>query len=180
MTKKENYINKQYFIILMAIIYNYGDLITTSKDDAIAHGCNTMGVMGVGAALALKNFYDAPMYADYVHRSKNGLFLPGDILKYQEDNKPILYNLGIQTKPGKFAKIDYIKKSLYNLIEQANKDKITSLSITPLGTVNGGLNIDEVIDTMTNSLQDANFDITIYHRKDQDSIPKITKSWDVL
>jgi O-acetyl-ADP-ribose deacetylase (regulator of RNase III) len=39
----------------MNVHFNLSDEIIKTKDDAIAHGCNTKGVMGKGAAFTMKH-----------------------------------------------------------------------------------------------------------------------------
>ena len=52
----------------MNVHFNLSDEIIKTKDDAIAHGCNTKGVMGKGAAFAMKHMYDVSMYIEYIER----------------------------------------------------------------------------------------------------------------
>src|SRR3989344_487865 len=72
-----------------------GDILEV-KIDAIAHGCNTQGIMNAGLARVLKKRYPA-MYREYKSYCEAGLFQPGDVHFYRnpEKNKPHIINLAL-------------------------------------------------------------------------------------
>ncbi|MFP4423742.1 MAG: hypothetical protein ACLFP2_00765 [Candidatus Woesearchaeota archaeon] len=144
---------------------NEKDYIVETDAEAIAHGCNAKGVMGKGAAFGISRFYSIDMYLDYKNKCELGFFKPGGVYSYEESGKPILYNLGIQNKPGKNAKMHHISGCLEKLAKNMEEKGISFLAITPLGCHNGGLNMEEVLDSIGYHL--SGFDVTVYTAKDQ-------------
>lgn len=144
---------------------NEQDYIVETNAEAIAHGCNAKGIMGKGAAFGISRFYDIDMFLDYRNKCESGFFRPGRIYSYEEPGKPILYNLAIQNKPGRNAKMHHVSSCLEKLAREMSDRGISSLAITPLGCHNGGLNMEEILDSIGNHL--SGFDVTVYTAKDQ-------------
>jgi hypothetical protein len=141
--------------------------IIETADQAIAHGCNTRGIMGVGAALAMKRFYSSGMYVDYERRCYEHRFKPGDIYRYDEPGKPILFNLAVQSKPGKHAKIQYLDACLDKLAGSVLEAQVSSLSMTPPGGVHGGLDKELVIRHIRSRFEKMDLAVTIYTHEEQ-------------
>ncbi|MGM5487638.1 MAG: macro domain-containing protein [Nanobdellota archaeon] len=146
---------------------NNRDYVVDSTAEAIAHGCNCKGIMGKGAALGIRRFYDDTMYREYLKRCELGLFTPGTLYSYREPDKPILYNLAIQNNPGKKAKLVHVQSCLEKLVEDLENHDIHTLGITPLGAHNGGLSQADVINCIRERFSGTSVDVTIYTASDQ-------------
>lgn len=158
----------------MRLIVNETDSIYVAQDEAIAHGCNTRGIMGAGAAYALKERYGLDMFQAYRDACELETFQLGDVMIYRFPQDPsTLYNLAIQTKPGKHAKITHVQSTLARLREMLLKEQVKSLAITPLGTRNGGLNYDEVVSEIEKTFVDTDITVTVYARKHQERFNKV-------
>jgi len=95
-----------------------GDILEV-KIDAIAHGCNTQGIMNAGLARVLKKRYPA-MYREYKSYCEAGLFQPGDVHFYRnpEKNKPHIINVATQVDLRRgAAKLEYVRRGLEKLEE---------------------------------------------------------------
>jgi O-acetyl-ADP-ribose deacetylase (regulator of RNase III) len=169
MIKYIKLINTYIFSFLMKVYFNMTDEIVKTTDDAISHGCNTKGVMGRGAAFAIKQMYDVSMYIDYIERCSSGMLKPGDAYRYKQEGLPILYNLAIQSKPGRHASIISVHNSLKKLSDLVEEDNIKSLSITPIGAINGGLESERVINEIYTAFQGTPIIINIYMNPRQEA-----------
>ena len=151
---------------LMVTIDSIGS-IADSTAAALAHGCNTRGVMGVGAALAIRTRYSERMFLDYVQRCREGTFRPGDVYAYEEPGQPVLYNLGIQPRPGKHARLEWVDQCLSVLASDVVSRRLPSLSITPLGSVHGGLDRPLVVERIAAVFGALDVDVTIHTHPEQ-------------
>ena len=158
----------------MQLIINETDSIYVARDEAIAHGCNTRGIMGTGAAYALKERFGLEMFVEYRTACELETFQPGDVMVYHShEDTSTLYNLAIQGKPGKHAKMTHVQTTLAKLREILLKEHTKTLAITPLGTRNGGLDYDEVVSEIEKAFAGADITVTIYSRKHQERIDRI-------
>lgn len=121
----------------------YEDLFNL-RVDALAHGCNTKGIMGDGIARQFKVRYPQ-MFIEYASYCSAGLFNPGDVHFYKSGNdQPHVVNVATQTTPGGGARSDYIERGLVAVREMYKRWGIKSLAIPKIGCGLGGLEWDEV------------------------------------
>lgn len=136
--------------------------IFNTKMQTIVNTINCVGVMGKGIALVFKLRYPKmfDIYKDYCHRH---LINIGKLWLYKgEDTEPWVLNF-----PTKFhwkypSKIEYIKKGLQKFVDTYKEKGIVSVAFPLLGTNNGGLDKDEVLEIMKTYLQGCNIPIEIY------------------
>ena len=114
------------------------------KVDALAHGCNTQGIMNAGIAKDFREKYPQ-MFEEYQSYCKSGLFQTGDIHVYQ-DNKTGIYiiNIASQFDLETGARIEYIRKGLNKVEKQYSSLGIQSLALPRIGCNLGKLNWREV------------------------------------
>lgn len=111
--------------------------ILDSDSVAIINTVNCEGKMGKGLAYQFKKKYPL-MERDYVKSCLSGDLYPGKLHIFSEKNK-IIINFPTKNKWREKSKYSYIEEGLRSLIKYINKEKITSISIPPLGVGNGGL-----------------------------------------
>lgn len=128
----------------MTITYKTGDLME-ADESTIAHGCNTVGLMGAGVAKLVRDKYpDA--YQQYRVACNNHAFLVGTaqpVLDRTDGNSRLVYNLGTQRDPGPDATPWGIFLSFANMAESAWRMGITDIAIPRIGAGIGGLDWDK-------------------------------------
>lgn len=122
------------------------DLFTVDAD-AIAHGCNCLGVMGAGVALQVKIRYPEvyQSYKDYVKRmnySKD--ILPGTAQCIETEDKTI-FNLFTQYEMGRHAKAEYIAGAFAEMFGIAQLSHISTIAIPMIGAGIGGMKWEDVL-----------------------------------
>jgi O-acetyl-ADP-ribose deacetylase (regulator of RNase III) len=130
----------------MTIRFVSGDLfINRYNAQALAHGCNCQGIMGVGVAVGFKERYPQ-MYEEYRRRctAKPRRFNLGDAFLWKVIGKPWVFNLGIQERPGPHAIYEAVEKSLVNMKLLAEKENIRSIAMPRIGAGYGGLTWEKV------------------------------------
>ncbi|WP_430972031.1 macro domain-containing protein [Sunxiuqinia rutila] len=137
--------------------------IFNSKAQVIVNTVNCVGVMGKGVALVFKLRYPNMfgIYQDYCKQKYIGI---GKLWLYKEEkDAPWVLNF-----PTKFhwkypSKIEYIEKGLIKFVETYREKDIKSIAFPLLGTHNGGLDRQEVLNLMTKYLGSCtNLSIEIY------------------
>lgn len=128
----------------MPIEYRFGDLFT-SDAQALAHGCNTKGLMGAGIALQFQNRYPE-MFTDYRIKCLTGQFVPGSYYAYKAPDGKIILNLATQTYPGAFAKCEWIEASLLRVLQ--DMPDLKTIALPTIGAGLGGLRWEEVQQTL--------------------------------
>jgi len=126
--------------------------IFNSKSQVIVNTVNCVGVMGKGVALVFKLRYPNMfgIYQDYCKQKFIGI---GKLWLYKEEkDAPWVLNF-----PTKFnwkypSKIEYIEKGLIKFVETYKEKDIKSIAFPLLGTHNGGLDRQEVLNLMTKYL----------------------------
>lgn len=141
------------------ITYKTGDLLK-ADEIAIAHGCNTRGMMGAGVARLIKDKYpDA--YADYKRACDSHLFRIGtaqgvwcDPALSGEDR--LVYNLGTQRNPGADASVWGVWLSFANMAEDAAVRGIDTIAIPMIAAGIGGLRFEEdVVPAIEHSISNS-------------------------
>jgi len=130
----------------MPIKYVSGDIFLNQHNvQAFAHGCNCQGVMGAGIAVRFKKDYPE-MFDEYRRRckAKPRQFNLGDSFLWKEKDKPFVFNLATQERPGRYATYQAIEAALVSMISQAKNEDITKIAIPRIGSGYGGLEWEKV------------------------------------
>ena len=120
----------------------FGDVFALSGVDCYAHGCNCAGAMGKGIALQFRYKYP-DMYIQYKELCKNGLFQPGDVFEYRQNNECV-FNLATQKDWKTKAIPDAIRSSVRKMLESATAQHINAIAIPKIGAGLGGLIWEDV------------------------------------
>lgn len=120
----------------------FGDIFALPEVHCYAHGCNCAGAMGKGIALQFRYKYP-DMYIQYKELCKNGLFQPGDVFEYRQNDEHV-FNLGTQKDWKTKAIPDAIKNSVRKMLESATEQHITAIAIPKIGAGLGGLIWEDV------------------------------------
>ena len=142
---------------MRSIEYREGDLFEQTDLDALAHGCNTQGLMGAGIARTFRAEYPE-MFQQYVvqcgaKRAKpGGLFLwkdPWASTKLRGAPKYV-FNLFTQEKPGRNAKLEYLYPAFSDMYQAASWLGVKSIGLPEIGCGIGGLEWDDVEGILSN------------------------------
>lgn len=145
----------------MAIKHIKGNIFN-SKCQTIVNTVNCVGVMGKGIALVHKLRYPK-MYEEYKEHCKNKLIKTGTLWLYsKQENAPWILSFPTKAHWKYPSKIEWIEEGLQKFVETYEKKGITSIAFPLLGTHNGGLNTNEVIQLMNMYLGKCSIDIEIY------------------
>lgn len=120
----------------------FGDIFALPGVDCYAHGCNCAGAMGKGIALQFRYKYP-DMYIQYKELCKNGLFQPGDVFEYRQNNECV-FNLGTQKDWKTKAIPSAIRNAVRKMLESATEQHINAIAIPKIGVGLGGLIWDDV------------------------------------
>lgn len=140
-----------------------GDLFE-SKAQTIVNTVNCYGVMGKGIALEFKKRYPE-MFKVYAEQCEKKLIKPGILYLYKKSS-PWILNFPTKDHWRNPSKLDYIKLGLRKFSESYIEKGIKSIAFPQLGTLNGGLNWEEVRKLMYEYLLPLqNLQVEIYHYK---------------
>jgi O-acetyl-ADP-ribose deacetylase (regulator of RNase III) len=121
----------------------HGDLVT-AQVDAIVNTVNTVGVMGKGLALQIKNAFP-DVFSDYARACKQGTVEVGRMHVVKRTEPPsFVINFPTKKHWRNPSKLEYIQSGLADLVRQVRKLGIESIAIPPLGCGLGGLDWNEV------------------------------------
>jgi O-acetyl-ADP-ribose deacetylase (regulator of RNase III) len=130
----------------MPIEFVTGDLfVNRVKAEAFAHGCNCAGSMGAGIAVEFKSRYPE-MFEEYRRRckSKPPEFVLGSVFFWREDDKPAVFNLGTQPRPGRGATYPVVEIALQALRAAADAAGVRSIAMPRIAAGYGGLSWKKV------------------------------------
>ncbi len=138
--------------------------IFDSECQTIVNAVNCVGVMGKGLALEFKQRYPE-MYNDYKLKCQCKTIDIGKLHLYEN----IQYDKWILNFPTKThwkypSKIEYIKSGLDCFIKNYTDWEITSVAFPLLGTGNGQLEKNTVLELMVSSLNTLDIRVEIYDR----------------
>ena len=136
--------------------------IFNTKSQTVVNTVICVGVMGKGIALVYKLRYPLmfDLYKDYCYKK---LIKIGKLWLYKgENDDPWVLNF-----PTKFhwkypSKMEYIEAGLKKFVETYQERGITSIAFPLLGTNNGGLDRDIVLNLMISYLSKCDIPIEIY------------------
>ena len=131
----------------MLVIQQEGDafkLAAGGKPPALAHGVNTIGVMGAGFAVAVKKAWP-DMFAEYEQQCKKGFLIPGGAMIWNTPKGGWVYNLASQDKPGKHATLDWLRMSVEIACYHAKSKGIREIVAPKIGCGYGGLKLEDTI-----------------------------------
>jgi len=114
-----------------------GDLFNTPGLHAYANGCNCVGAMDSGVAVAFKKRWPR-MFAEYAARCADGRFHLGDVFVWSE-GETVIYNLAIQEHWKKKAKLPAVARALRKTVELAAAAGIERVGVPRIGAGLGGL-----------------------------------------
>lgn len=137
--------------------------IFNSSCKTLVNTVNCVGVMGKGIALTYKYLYPE-MFSKYKDLCDSQLLDIGKLWLYKSNNRWIL------NFPTKYhwkypSKIEYLERGLDRFIETYQEKKISSIAFPMLGTLNGGLEEDKVLELMLDKLSLCNIEVEIYKYK---------------
>ena len=145
------------------IIYCSGkDDILQSNTDIIVNPVNTVGVMGAGLARQFKFKYPKNFNA-YRQCCISGKLSPGNIFIYVESGK-IIFNVATKQHWGNPSEAIWIKSILKQIRQHLSGTyEDHSISLSLIGTGNGGLSRDRVKQLIVESLFDLENTVKIYN-----------------
>ena len=141
------------------IQYVQGNILETTAK-VIVNPVNTVGVMGKGLALHLKNKYPN-MFKKYQYACDNHLLSIGVLMLCKEDEHWILlFPTKIHWKNP--SKIEYIEAGLQKFVSTYRAKQISSIAFPKIGCGNGGLDWEQVSTLIESYLREIPIDIYIY------------------
>jgi O-acetyl-ADP-ribose deacetylase (regulator of RNase III) len=129
----------------MTVRIKRGDLLKEDSD-AVVNTVNCVGVMGKGIALQFKQRWPTN-FKEYEAASKRKEIKPGEMFIYDlgEWERPrYIINFPTKVHWRGDSKLEYIEDGLRDLVRQARRLGIKSISMPPLGCGNGGLDWNDV------------------------------------
>lgn len=141
------------------ITYLQGDILNTPAI-TIVNTVNTVGVMGKGIALSLKNRYSG-MYEDYLEACKSKRFHVGQLMYYKAvDHEILLFPTKAHWRYP--SRIKWIEDGLKEFCDKYKSFGIDSIAFPMLGCGNGGLDWHDVRPVMEQYLHSLPLRIFIY------------------
>lgn len=119
------------------IEYVTGNLLDADLP-AIAHGCNTRGIMGSGIAKEIKTRYPI-MHDIYQRMCQEGYFYLGSFYQYTHDDDYTIFNLATQVETGPNADLIAIAVSVRRMLTMALHDDIPVIGLPRIGAGIGRL-----------------------------------------
>jgi O-acetyl-ADP-ribose deacetylase (regulator of RNase III) len=146
------------------IRYQTGDILK-SDAEALVNTVNTMGVMGKGIALQMKEAFPAN-FKEYQTICKSGQLQPGTLLCVWDTNliygRKLVINFPTKTNWRLPSQLIYVEKGLIALRAILLERQVSSVALPPLGCGNGGLDWSIVKPLMVKYLHDLDIDIIIF------------------
>ncbi|QDI90443.1 Appr-1-p processing protein [Salicibibacter halophilus] len=168
------------------IYFKQGNLLD-DQSEALVNTVNTVGVMGKGIALQVKQAYPN-VFREYEKESKKGNVQIGQMHIVTTDSivaPDYVINFPTKKHWREKSKITYIEQGLKDLVRVVRELKIKSLALPPLGCGNGGLKWSEVKPLIENAFINEAIDVNVYEpagspKPDQMKVgtskPRLTKT----
>lgn len=132
--------------------------------DALAHGCNTQGIMNAGIAREFRKRYPA-MFDEYRDYCNTGLFKPSEVHFYRNpEGRPHIINIATQLNIGDSARLEYAEGGFGNIRENYKRWKINSLGMPRIGCGLGGLDWNDVRGLVENVFGTLDLEVLIASR----------------
>ncbi len=132
--------------------------------DALAHGCNTQGIMHAGIAKVFKEKYPK-MFKEYKSYCQNGLFQPGEIHFYRNPlGKPHIINIATQFDLKTGANLEYIEKGLREIETHYSQWEIQSLGLPRIGCQLGKLFWRDVKPLIYDVFSDSKLEVIVAYQ----------------
>ena len=124
------------------IEYRVGDLFDF-EGRAIAHGCNTRGLMGAGIAKIVADRYGS-VFVDYAtacspYNKSTSRLVPGDAQMCYTPMGGIVFNLATQDHPGAHAQYHWVERSFARMFELMHVVDVNEVAVPRIGCGIGGL-----------------------------------------
>lgn len=129
----------------MPVTYTTGDALGPTAPLAVAHGCNLIGVMGRGFALAIHNRWPS-CYEEYRRVCQKRCARLGDVHVWTCPVTPgrVVFNCFTQPRPGPCADPAAVATCLIRVVNIAHDRKIDAVTMPWIGCGLGGLQRAEV------------------------------------
>jgi O-acetyl-ADP-ribose deacetylase (regulator of RNase III) len=150
------------------ITFKTGNLLE-SQSQALVNTVNTVGVMGKGIALQMKNAFPDNTKA-YNKAVKEGKLKLGNMLVVPVnsiDGPEFIINFPTKAHWRFPSQLSWIKEGLIDLRDKLLKYGITSVALPPLGCGNGGLNWEDVKPEIENALRGLPIEIVVYEPSEE-------------
>jgi O-acetyl-ADP-ribose deacetylase (regulator of RNase III) len=121
----------------VTVEYCTGDLFEQGFT-AYAHGANCAGRMGAGVAREFRRRWPG-MYDDYRQHCQAGLLQPGSLHYWTAPDRTWIVNLATQDRPGKRARLDWVRESVTNMLTIAEQRGMGEIGMPRIGAGIGGL-----------------------------------------
>lgn len=145
--------------------------LTIVNEDIFGTGCtalvnpvNCVGVMGAGLAALFKNRYQK-MFLTYRSQCVDGLYLPGKVYYHHDQDGIIIVNITTKDHWRNKSKYEWVESALKEFRNTYSDNGVASVAFPLLGTGNGGLVPEKVLELMLEHLSDLDLDIKIVIRK---------------
>lgn len=127
----------------MPIEFYKGDVFEFGESvDALAHGCNCIGLMGAGVAAGFQTRYKK-MYEAYRELCVTKQFDLGDVFTWEAGNT-VIFNLGTQKTIKRDASLQAVQRSVQNMLSEAERLNIRRIGVPLIGVGLGGLKVKDV------------------------------------
>lgn len=128
----------------MPVTYFTGNLFLVPRLDALAHGVNCTGKMGLGIAAKFRQRWPR-MFMEYESRCRRRprALNPGDLFAWH-DRDVWIYNLATQDKPGPHATLQAVQMSLQRMVAHARAAGVRRVGLPRVGCGLGGLSYSQV------------------------------------
>jgi O-acetyl-ADP-ribose deacetylase (regulator of RNase III) len=145
----------------MPIEYRYGSVFDAEHEvQTLVNTVNTKGVMGKGLALEFKKRYPE-MFRDYRVRCERGEVRVGEPYLYVSQ-RPWVLNFPTKKHWRNKSRLEWIAQGLKYFVCNYKQWGITSIAFPQLGTLNGGLQWEEVRPIMEKFLGNLDIPVIIY------------------
>jgi O-acetyl-ADP-ribose deacetylase (regulator of RNase III) len=126
----------------------------------LVNAVNCVGVMGAGLALQFKLQYPG-MFARYRVVCRNGNLLPGQLMIDNGDGRNIV-NVATKGHWSDKSRLAWVENGIQLLAGYLETNDIPSVAIPKLGCGLGGLQIEDVLPLMGQSLKNLNTRVLVY------------------
>lgn len=147
----------------MSLIEIQGDLFAVPDLDALAHGVNTIGVMGAGIAVRFRDEWPA-MFREYERACRTGDLRPGDRHAWLDIfSSRWIYNLATQPRPGRCARVAHVASAVSRMVAHARAAGVRRIGLPRIGCGYGGLDYRDVRPVLLAAADDL--DLVVVERK---------------